>query len=64
MRMDPKADINVEAIPELIKEANGRLKFIGGGNPKFVYQVKRGEPKDADSIMEYILGMIKALKRN
>ena len=64
MRMDPKADINVEVIPELIKEANGRLKFTGGANPKFAYQVKRGEPKDADSIIEYILGMIKALKKS
>ena len=36
--MYPQADINVNAIPELIENERGKLKFIRGKDPKFVYK--------------------------
>ncbi|MDO4961246.1 MAG: transcription-repair coupling factor [Eubacteriales bacterium] len=38
MAMHPRADIKVEAIPELLKNEHGKLKFLRGQNPRFVYQ--------------------------
>jgi transcription-repair coupling factor (superfamily II helicase) len=38
MAMHPRADIRVEAIPKLIEAERGKLKFVRGQNPRFVYQ--------------------------
>ncbi len=41
MAIHPRADIRVEAIPELIAKERGRLKFLRGQNPKLIYQDER-----------------------
>ena len=43
LQMYPKAEIDVDAIPELIAAEKGKLKLIRGQNPRFVWQ----DPKAA-----------------
>ena len=38
MAMHPRADINVDMIPKVIEKERGRLKFMRGQNPRFIYQ--------------------------
>ena len=50
-------------IPKLIEEANGRLKFMTGANPRFIYTVKKGESKSPVKIMEYAREMAARLRK-
>ena len=63
MKMFPQADIDIDMIPKLIEEANGRLKFMTGANPRFIYTVKKGESKSPVKIMEYAREMAARLRK-
>lgn len=55
--MWPKADIDVNRIPILVREYKGRLKFINGVEPKFEYSPK---PSD-DNVIERAKKLIESL---
>ena len=52
MMLHPRADINVDAIPELIGEERGRLKFVRGQNPKLVYNDEHAGYRGPEYMME------------
>ena len=52
MMLHPRADINVDAIPELIVEERGRLKFVRGQNPKLVYNDEHAGYRGPEYMME------------
>lgn len=62
LKMYPQADINVDAIPGLIEKDNGRLKFMTGANPKFVYQSKKNDPGSTAELIKHARSIIAALR--
>ncbi len=52
MLMHPRADIRVEAIPGLMEQEKGRLKFYRGTTPKFVYTDKHAGFKGTEQMMK------------
>ena len=63
IKMFPQADIDIDVIPKLIEEANGRLKLVTGANPKFIYTVKKGESKSPAVLMEYARSLAQRLTK-
>ena len=63
MHMHPKADIRVEAIPELINQEKGRLIFYRGTEPKLVYTDKHAAYKDTEHMMRKAEELIGSLIR-
>ena len=60
MEMYPKADVRSEAIPELIVAEHGKLKFLRGQKPRFVYADK--EPHaDCTAMMRKAETLVTAL---
>ena len=60
MEMYPKADVRSEAIPELIVAEHGKLKFLRGQKPRFIYADK--EPHaDCGAMMRKAEALVKAL---
>ena len=60
MEMYPQADVRSEAIPELILQERGRLKFLRGRNPRFVYE-DRTPHADCRAAVEKAEAVIAAL---
>lgn len=63
MLADPKADINVDAIPELIDEEKGRFRFFRGANPKFVYKDNNAAARKTEYMMKKAAYIIDRLIR-
>ena len=57
IEMYPKADINVDAVPELITAERGKLRFMSGMKPRFVYEERGTVHGDAF----YMLGKAQEL---
>ena len=55
--MWPEAKIDVERIPILVREYKGRLKFIPGDNPYFVYE----PPQSEAGVIERAKGLVESL---
>ena len=63
--MHPNADINVSAVPELITAERGKLKFVSGMKPKFVYAERGVLHADAFAMLSKAQELLKALvKKN
>lgn len=60
MEMYPKADVRGEVIPELITAERGKLRFLRGQSPKFVYE-DRTPHADCRFMMEKAEALVKAL---
>ncbi|MDO4266173.1 MAG: transcription-repair coupling factor [Eubacteriales bacterium] len=60
MEMYPRAKVNSEAIPELIVAERGRLKFLRGQNPKFVYE-DRQHHSDCSASLKKAEELVRAL---
>ena len=61
----PNADINVSAVPELITAERGKLKFVSGMKPKFVYAERGVLHADAFVMLSKAQELLKALvKKN
>ena len=52
MQMYPRADIDVDAIPELISAENGRLKLLRGQNPRFLWQDQKAAYRGPEPMIE------------
>ena len=61
--MHPRADINVNAIPELIENERGKLRFIRGKDPKFIYTDTKPH-SDCEAMLKKAEEIIKKLKKN
>lgn len=64
MLMYQGAELDVELIPGLIQREDGRLKFINGISPKFVYTAKKNEKKDVKTMIDKAFDIISALIPN
>ncbi|MDO4437993.1 MAG: transcription-repair coupling factor [Eubacteriales bacterium] len=63
IEMYQRADIRTEAIPELIVKERGRLKFMQGANPKFIYEDKKNIYSDAGTMLGKARELIYALNK-
>jgi hypothetical protein len=55
--MWPEANIDVERIPILIREYKGRLKFVSGDIPAFLYEPKQS----ADNVIQRAESLVESL---
>lgn len=62
LKMYPKAEINVDAIPKLIEEGKGKLKFMTGANPRFIWNGGRNDVKTIEELIKYARSIIAALR--
>lgn len=63
--LDAKADINVDAIPEVVQENHGQLRFSGGAAPGFVFrQSTREKTWTINETMEHLEKTLIRLKRS
>ena len=62
LKMYPKAEINVDAIPKLIEDGKGKLKFMTGANPRFIWNGGRNEVKTTEELIKYARSIIAALR--
>ncbi len=63
--LDSKADVNVEAIPQVIKENHGQLRFNGGATPMMVFrQSTREKTWTLSQTMEHLEGTLKRIRKN
>ena len=63
IEMYPKADIRVEAVPDLITAERGRLKFIRGLKPKFAYEERNTVHSDAYHMLKKASELLTALRK-
>ena len=64
IQMYPRAEIDVSRIPELIEKEEGRLKFITGANPRFIYNEEKGAKRDIPAMMKKARELISVLRSN
>ncbi len=64
IEMYPRADIRAEVIPDLIVKERGKLKFVHGANPKFVYEDKKNIYSDAGNMLRKAKEIINVLNKN
>jgi transcription-repair coupling factor (superfamily II helicase) len=57
LTMWPEANIDVERIPILIREYKGRLKFVSGDIPAFLYEPKQS----ADNVIQRAESLVESL---
>ena len=60
MEMYPRAKVNSSVIPEMIEEAHGKLRFLRGQTPKFLYQETKPHA-DCRPMLERVEQMLKRL---
>ena len=63
IEMYPEADINVDAVPELITAERGRLRFMGGQKPRFMYEERNTVHADAFFMLQKAQDLLSALIR-
>jgi len=63
MVMWPKAEINVDAIPDLIAAEKGKLRLVRGSVPSFEYQDDRTVHPDAGFMLDKAAELIKAITK-
>ena len=63
LRMHPKADINVDEIPKLMAEEQGRLKFYNGSEPKFVYTDRHDGYRSTKDMMDKAREIVRRLSK-
>ena len=61
MTMDPKARINVDAIPDVIRNEKGKLRLERGGTPRFIYRDPKSVHIDGGPMLEKALEIIRAI---
>ena len=61
--MHPKADINVDEIPKLMAEEQGRLKFYNGSEPKFVYTDRHDGYRSTKDMMDKAREIVRRLSK-
>jgi len=63
--LDSKADVNVDAIPQVIKENHGQLRFNGGATPMMVFrQSTREKIWTLQETMEHLEEILKRIRKN
>ena len=63
MLMWPRADINVDAIPDLVAAENGKLRLQQGSCPRFIYQDDRTVHPDARFMLERAMVLIDGIRK-
>ena len=61
IQMYPKAEICVEKIPDLIVAEHGKLKFMRGQTPQFVYDDSRNPQANAQEMLKKAVWLMEAL---
>ncbi len=65
LTLDSKADVNVDAIPQVIKENHGQLRFNGGATPMMVFrQSTREKTWTLQETMEHLESILKRIRNN
>ena len=64
IQMYPMAKIDASRIPGLIEKEEGRLKFITGANPRFIYNEAKGAKTDIPAMMKKARELISVLRPN
>lgn len=63
--LDGKADVDVEAIPQVIKDNHGQLRFNGGAAPMMVFrQSTREKTWTLSQTMEHLEETLKRIRKN
>lgn len=62
MEMHPQAKINVDIIPELIKKESGRLRFVSGSKPRFIFTERKDRYLSVSQTIEEARWVIDELK--
>ncbi len=63
LRMHPQADINVDEIPRLMADEQGRLKFYNGSEPKFVYTDRHEGYRSIEDMMDKAREIVRRLSK-
>ncbi len=63
IEMHPKADIDTAVIPDLITAERGKLRFVRGAKPGFVYTERKAVHPDAGYMLDKALELFKALMK-